>query len=145
MRVGAVWTFVSTMIFLFLLVRLSVMRWCWVNFQCRDVLQVGITVGLGPTALLVGAGRGCLDIFSLTRDFSLLSPSLWETARYRLKCCLKGTLSQKMTNQPPLPSSSCLKRGLISTEYCLKVPLNPSQPTLNPSLHSGPNPGSSVG
>ena len=35
------------------------------------------------TALTVGAGGGCLDIFSLV--ISLLSPSLWETARYRLK------------------------------------------------------------
>ena len=31
-----------------------------------------------------------------------LSPSLWETARYRLKYCLKGHLSPKPpTNQPP--------------------------------------------
>ena len=27
--------------------------------------------------------------------FSVLSPSLWETARYRLKYCLKGPLSPK--------------------------------------------------
>ena len=33
--------------------------------------------------------------------FSPLSPSLWETARYRLKYCLKGPLSPKQpTNQP---------------------------------------------
>ena len=31
-------------------------------------------------------GWGCLDIFSLIHLFSFLSPSLWETARYRLKC-----------------------------------------------------------
>ena len=31
-----------------------------------------------------------LDIFSLIYHFSFLSPSLWETARYRLKYCLKG-------------------------------------------------------
>ena len=54
-----------------------------------------------PTALSVGAGGGCLDIFSLVYYFSLLSPSLWETARYRLKYCLKRTLSPKQpTNQP---------------------------------------------
>ena len=40
-----------------------------------------------------GAGGGCLDIFSLIYHFSFLSPSLWETARYRLKYCLKGPLS----------------------------------------------------
>ena len=38
-------------------------RWCWVNFQCRGVLLFWIRVGQGPTALAVGAGGGCLDIF----------------------------------------------------------------------------------
>ena len=37
-------------------------------------------VGQGPIALAVGAGGGCLDIFSLVYHFSFLSPSLWETA-----------------------------------------------------------------
>ena len=41
--------------------------------------------------------------FSLVYHFSFLSPSLWETARYRLKYCLKGPLSPKQpTNQPNL-------------------------------------------
>ena len=43
----------------------------------------------GPSALAVGTGGGCLDRFSLVYHFSFLSPSLWETARYRLKYCLK--------------------------------------------------------
>ena len=51
---------------------------------------IWITVGQGPTALAVGAGGGCLDIFTLIYPFFPLSPSLWETARYRLKYCLKG-------------------------------------------------------
>ena len=38
-----------------------------------------IAVGQGPTALAVGAGGGCLDIFTLIYPFSPLSPSLWET------------------------------------------------------------------
>ena len=55
----------------------------------------------GPTALAVGAGGGCLDIFTLLYLFSPLSPFLWETARYRLKYCLKGPLNPKQpTNQP---------------------------------------------
>ena len=54
-----------------------------------------ITVGQGPTALAVGAGGGCLDIFTLVYPFSSLSPSLWETARHRLKYCLKGPLNSK--------------------------------------------------
>ena len=70
-------------------------RWCWVNFQCRGVLLIWIIVWQGLTALAVGAGGGCLDIFSLVYHFSLLSPTLWETARYRLKYCLKGPLSPK--------------------------------------------------
>ena len=73
---------------------------CWVNFQCRGVLLIWIIVGQRPIALAVGAGGGCLDIFSLIYHFSFLSPSLWETARYRLKYCLKGPLSPKQpTNQ----------------------------------------------
>ena len=54
-----------------------------------------IIVGQGPTVLAVGAG--CLDIFSFVYHFSFLTPSLWETARYRLKYCLKGPLNP---NQP---------------------------------------------
>ena len=34
-----------------------------------------ITVGQGPTALAVGAGGGCLDIFTLIYLSSSLSPS----------------------------------------------------------------------
>ena len=61
-----------------------------------------ITVGQGPTALTVGAGGGCLDIFTLLYPFSPLSPSLLGTARYRLKYCLKGPLNPKQpTNQQP--------------------------------------------
>ena len=59
---------------------------------------IRITVGQGPTALAAG---GCLDIF-LIYPFFPLSPSLWETARYRLKYCLKGPLNPKTTNQPTL-------------------------------------------
>ena len=69
--------------------------WCWVNFQFRGVILIWIRVGQGLTALAVGAGGGCLDIFSLVYHFSFLSPSLWETARYRLKYCLKGPLNPK--------------------------------------------------
>ena len=56
------------------------------------------TVGQGPTALAVGAG-GVVWTFLLSSILSL-SPSLWETARYRLKYCLKGPLNPKQpTNQ----------------------------------------------
>ena len=65
-----------------------------------------ITVGQGPIALAGGAGWGCLDIFTLNYPFFPLSPSLWETARNRLRYCLKGPLNPKQpTNQilPTLP------------------------------------------
>ena len=65
-------------------------RWCWVNFQCPGVLLIWTVEGQGPAALAVGAGGGCLDIFSLVYHFSFLSPSLWETARYRLNTVSKG-------------------------------------------------------
>ena len=50
-----------------------VVRWVWVNFQCRGVLLIWIRVGRGPSVLAVGAGGGCLDVFSLIYHFSSLS------------------------------------------------------------------------
>ena len=51
-----------------------------IDFQCRGVLLIWIRVGQGPTALAVGAGGGCLDIF-LSSIFNL---SLQEAARYNI-------------------------------------------------------------
>ena len=53
-----------------------------------------IIVGQEPIALAVGADGGCLDIF-LSSIFFLFFLPLWETARYRLKYCLKGPLNPK--------------------------------------------------
>ena len=53
-----------------------------------------IKVGQGPIALAVGAG-GVVWTFLRSFIISPLSPSLWETARYRLKYCLKGLLNPK--------------------------------------------------
>ena len=63
-----------------------------------------IPVGQGPTALAAGAGGGCLDIFSLISPISILSPSLWETARYRLKVLPQRAVKPKTTNQPTVVS-----------------------------------------
>ena len=57
-----------------------------------------ITVGQGPTALVVGAGGVVWTFLLLSILFSSLSPSLWEMARYRLKYCLKRPLNPN--NQP---------------------------------------------
>ena len=76
-----------------------VMRWCCVNFQYIGVLLLWIKVGQGPTALAVDAGGGCLDIFSLVYHFSFPSPSLRETARYRLKYCLKVQNNHQLTKR----------------------------------------------
>ena len=37
---------------------------------------IWVIVGQGPAALVVGAGGGCLDIFTLICPFPSLSPSL---------------------------------------------------------------------
>ena len=54
----------------------------------------------GRPALVVGAGGGCLDIFTLIYPVLSSFSLSWETARYRLKYCLKGPLNPKQpTNQ----------------------------------------------
>ena len=59
-----------------------------------------IAVGQGPTTLVVGAGGGCLDVFTLVYPFLFSFSLSLEAARYRLKYCLKGPLNPKTTNQP---------------------------------------------
>ena len=51
---------------------------------------IWMIVGQGPLALAVGAGGGCLEIFTLVYPSTPLSPSLWKTVLYSLKYCLKG-------------------------------------------------------
>ena len=104
---------------------------CWVNFQCRGVLLIWNIVGQGPIALAVGADGGCLDIFSLIYHFSFLSPSLWETTRYRLKYCLKGPLN------PEQPTNHYFLAIFITVQiqhYCLYSDL----PTLLPLMMPRP-------
>ena len=72
-------------------------------------------VGQGPIALAVGAGGGCLDIFTLLYPFSPLSSSLWETARYRMKYCLKGPLNPKQPTNQPTILETC-----GSHQYCVR-------------------------
>ena len=70
------------------------------KLQFRCVLLIWILVGQGPNALAVGAGRGLFGFFFSRYHFSRLSPSPLDTARFRLKCCLKGAFNPKQsTNQ----------------------------------------------
>ena len=66
-----------------------------------------ITVGQGPIALAVDTG-GVVLTFLLSSILSPLSTSLWETARYRLKYCLKGPL------KPKQPTDQCNLNNVIS-------------------------------
>ena len=119
---GVVWTFYYHLLFLLFLPR------GWSGgakvLGKRPVPgrpTIWITAGQGPTALAVGAGGGCLDIFTLVYPFSPLSPSLWETARYRLKHCLKGPLNPKQpTNQNLSPS--LWETAQYRLKYCFKGP-----------------------
>ena len=72
-----------------------------------------ITVGQGPIALAVGAG-GVVWTFLLSSILSL-SHSLWETARYRLKYCLKGPLNPK---QPTNVYTRFQVYGYTSIFFC---------------------------
>ena len=53
-------------------------------------------------------GWGLFGHFSLIYHFSFLSPRLWETARYRLKYCLKGPLNPKQPTNQPINRNFCL-------------------------------------
>ena len=74
------------------------------NFQCRGVVLIWIPVGQGPTVFAVGADEG----FSTSlppppaplNHISFLSLYLLETARCRLKYCVKDMLiPNQLTNQ----------------------------------------------
>ena len=74
-------------------------RWCWVNFQCRASYNLDYSRARAYCACS-RCGWGWFGHFLLSSILSLLSPSLWKTARHRLKYCLKGPLNPKQpTNQ----------------------------------------------
>ena len=59
---------------------------------------IWIIVGQGPITLAVGAVGVWTFLLSI---LSLLFLPLWETARYRLKYCLKGPLNLTQQQQQP--------------------------------------------
>ena len=79
-----------------------VARKCWVIFQCRGVLLIW-RIGQGPIEQVpiepaVGAGV-VWTCFSFVYLFFVV---LWETARYRLKYCIKRLLNPKQPANQPL-------------------------------------------
>ena len=80
-------------------------------------------VGLGPIALTIGAGWGRLDIFTLLYLFSSLSPSLWETARYRLNT--PKTINQSIKNL--LLGGTCSRLHVGKNRMCLRNCLNSTE------------------
>ena len=59
------------------------------------------------------------SLVTLLYPFSPLSPSLWETARYRLKYCLKGPLNPKQpTNQNPTSLEESRARAYCACSRC---------------------------
>ena len=94
----------------------GVVRWCdgaGSTFQCWGVLIMWKIVGHESTTLAVGAAKGCLDIFSPVYQFSLLYPSLWQTARYRLS---QRAITPKTTNQPTVLRCLRTKCWVIAAE-----------------------------
>ena len=80
---------------------------------------IWIVVGQGPIVLAVGAGEGLFgQFYSPLSSFSL---SLWETARYRLKYCLKGPLNPKQQQQQQLKSWVHVTGDRFTIQRC--VPL----------------------
>ena len=82
---------------------------------------IWMTVGQGPTALAVGADGGCLDLFTLIYPFFPLSPSLWETARYKMKYCLKGPLNPKPTNRTVSHPNHTFPGSQAANQYFMHI------------------------
>ena len=78
------------------------MRWCWVNFQCRDVLLIWIRARADCACSMCGwkLFGHFFSHLSFLLSFSLSPLSGRRPDRHRLKCCLKRLLSPKQpTNQ----------------------------------------------
>ena len=82
------------------------MQWSWGNFQCRASYNLGDSRARAYCACS-RCGWGVVWTFVLSSILSSLSPSLWETARYRLKYCLKGPLNPKQPTSQSTVNVSC--------------------------------------
>ena len=78
-------------------------------------------------------GWGVLDTF-LIYHFPLLSPFLWETARYRLKYCLKGPLSPNQPTNIPSRSTFYSDKNMDMTRECISDAFDPRDRLLSPQI-----------
>ena len=76
----------------------QVVRWCWMNFPVPGRLTNLDENKTRAYCACSGCGWGLFGNLFSRLSFLFLSPILWETARYRLKYCLKGPLNPN--NQP---------------------------------------------
>ena len=84
---------------------------------------IWMIVGQGPIALAVGAGGGCLDIFTLFCLFSPLSPSLAGRRPIQTEILSQRAVKHKTTNQPtliflvqcPFICSGCIRKTKATT------------------------------
>ena len=74
-------------------------RWSWVNLQCRGVLLIWMIVGQEPIALAVGAGGVVWTFYSQLSFLSSLSISLGN-GPIKTEILSQRAVKPKTTNQP---------------------------------------------
>ena len=85
---------------------------------------IWITVGQGPTALVVGAGGGCLDVFSLIYHFLFSFSHSLGDGPIETEILSQRAVKPKTTNQPTkihnCQSYTYLKiRGKLKLRLCV--------------------------
>ena len=104
-------------------------RWYWVNFHAGASYSLDYSRAKAYCTCS-RCGLGLFGHFYSHLSFLSNSPSLWETARYRLKYCLKGPLNPKQpTNLSGGRSDGAMVLG--------KIP-GPGLPTIWISVGQGP-------
>ena len=86
-----------------------VVQWCWAKFPVPGRPAYLDKSRARAFCACSRCGWGLFRHFFSRLSFLFLSPSLWETARYRLKYCLNGPLSPKQPNQT---------KHLLNTRIC---------------------------
>ena len=103
------------------------------NFQCRGSYNLDDSRARAYYTCS-RCGWGLFGHFYSPLSFSPLSPSLWETARYRLKYCLKGPVNPKQPTNQHLPETAQFR--LINTSSKSRKTTN-NQPATKISVAYG--------